>query len=185
MGFQVQQLTDNGYIVCGTAGTVPLFDMYVVRTDIDGNPEWEMSYGRAYADFGLCAQQCSSGGFIIAGATASYGAGMFDAYLVRVDHLGNILYTRSYGTGDSESAKVMRETADQGFVLAGTSIGLECRSDGQHRAVTLVDDLLASGRYTLTWDGRDAGGEKVSSGTYFNWLSSGNHASTRKLLLLQ
>jgi len=55
---------------------------------------------------------------------------------------------------------------------------------GRHVA-TLVDAVLPGGRNSARWDGRDAGGNAVSSGVYFYRLVTGGRIETRKMVLLK
>jgi hypothetical protein len=48
---------------------------------------------------------------------------------------------------------------------------------------TLFDGQLLSGTHLIAWDGRDAQGSRVPSGTYFCRLAAGEHASTRRMTL--
>ncbi len=49
----------------------------------------------------------------------------------------------------------------------------------------LVREHAAAGRYAVTWDGRDAGGERLPSGVYFYALDGVGEAGARKMLLLE
>ncbi|MBN2226687.1 MAG: T9SS type A sorting domain-containing protein [candidate division Zixibacteria bacterium] len=55
---------------------------------------------------------------------------------------------------------------------------------GQH-ITTLVDDIKSAGEHNTTWDGKDAGGNPVSTGIYFYRLQSDNYIATRKMVLLR
>jgi hypothetical protein len=50
---------------------------------------------------------------------------------------------------------------------------------------TLSDRLLDAGRYSLTWDGRNSDGERVSGGVYFYKIKAGAYSATRKMLMLR
>ncbi|MCE5272543.1 T9SS type A sorting domain-containing protein [bacterium] len=50
---------------------------------------------------------------------------------------------------------------------------------------TLVDRVVAPGQYTVNWDGRGRGGEKLSSGVYFYRITAGDFSFTRKMVLLK
>ncbi|MDH3198868.1 MAG: FG-GAP-like repeat-containing protein, partial [Candidatus Krumholzibacteria bacterium] len=53
------------------------------------------------------------------------------------------------------------------------------------RVRVLVDGERPGGRYEATWDGRDAGGARVSSGVYFYRMMQPGYRETRKMLLLK
>lgn len=80
---------------------------------------WLRRYGGAADDAGQSVQQTYDGGFIIAGRTRSFGAGSNDIILIKTDRLGDILWMRTYGGGDSDGASCVRQTADGGFVIVG------------------------------------------------------------------
>ena len=51
--------------------------------------------------------------------------------------------------------------------------------------VNLVVGRLQTGRYRVSWEGRDTGGQSVSSGIYFYRLSSENRVESRKMTLVR
>ncbi|MCK4233850.1 T9SS type A sorting domain-containing protein [candidate division WOR-3 bacterium] len=50
---------------------------------------------------------------------------------------------------------------------------------------TLVDEDQGPGWYSVTWDGRDGFGKRVSSGVYFTRFTAGNYVKTGKMLYLR
>jgi hypothetical protein len=50
---------------------------------------------------------------------------------------------------------------------------------------TLVSGFYAGGRYGVTWDGTNDRGQKVSSGTYYYRMISGDYVSGKKMILLK
>jgi hypothetical protein len=50
---------------------------------------------------------------------------------------------------------------------------------------TLVDGMVGAGNHTITWDGTDAKGKAVASGSYTARLTAGNSVLTRTMILMK
>ena len=61
----------------------------------------------------------SDGGYALAGFTDSFGAGNYDAWLVKVDASGNAMWNKTYGGAASDYAASVVLTNDGGYALAG------------------------------------------------------------------
>jgi hypothetical protein len=90
--WSVQQTSDGGYIVAGHTRSfgVGNLDVFLIKTDANGDVQWAKTYGGAGDDRAFSVQQTSDGGYIVAGRTSSFGAGGDDAFLVKTDANGNI-----------------------------------------------------------------------------------------------
>ncbi len=89
----IKQLGDGSYILAGvTNGVTPVFsvgDLWCVKTDENGNVLWDMILGGSKYDTTYGIDVTTDGKFIIAGATKSFGAGNFDAWLVKLSDFEN------------------------------------------------------------------------------------------------
>jgi hypothetical protein len=80
----VQQTTDGGYIVAGHISSwVSDDDFWLIKTDENGNVEWDQTYGGYDSDNANSVQQTTDGGYIVAGFTESYGSGSKDVWLLK------------------------------------------------------------------------------------------------------
>jgi len=121
--YSVQQTSDGGYILAGNTGSYGAggFDFWLVKTDSEGNKEWDKTFGGTDGDIAQSAQQTSDGGYILAGNTMSYGAGKFDFWLVKTDSEGNKEWDKTFGGTDTEWACSVQQTSDDGYILAGVA----------------------------------------------------------------
>ena len=112
----------DGFIAAGHTRSFGAgdFDFYVVRTKANGDTLWTRSYGGSAGEHANCVCPTADGGFILAGSTASYGAGG-DAWLVRINSKGDTLWTHDYGGSADDCANSVLATADGGFVFAGST----------------------------------------------------------------
>ena len=94
-GHYVEQTDDGGYIIVGFSDAESLYsgvdsDLYLIKTNSTGNEEWNKKIGGNDADIGYSVQQTNDGGYIICGATYSFGNGNSDVYLIKTDGNGNV-----------------------------------------------------------------------------------------------
>lgn len=81
----VEQTKDGGYIISGTAHSYEddNDDIFLLKTDSNGEKEWEKTYGGTGDDWCEYGVQTSDEGYIITGYTDSYGAGGADVWLIK------------------------------------------------------------------------------------------------------
>ncbi len=93
--------------------------MWLIKTDSDGFPQWNQTYGGSKDDIAYAIIQTIGGGFILAGSTDSYGTGKSDIWLVKTSPNGNEEWNRVYGKSGADVANSLIQTTDGGYVLAG------------------------------------------------------------------
>jgi hypothetical protein len=95
------------------------YDCWLVKTDMNGNMQWNNTYGGPEWDEAFSLVETSDGGFALAGDTKSFGAGEYDFWLVKTDGFGNMVWNQMYGGSGNDHAFSLVETSDGEFVLAG------------------------------------------------------------------
>jgi len=125
-GHSVMQTADFGFVICGTtysfgAGDA---DIWLIRTDANGETLWTRTFGGDTADLGHSVAQTAYGGFILCGQTASFGTGNYDAWLIKTDSMGDTLWTRTFGGVNDDRGYSVQPTADGGYIIAGMTMSL-------------------------------------------------------------
>jgi len=114
------QTCDGGYAMVGCtnfgSGNA---DFWLVKTDRDGEVQWNKTYGGSGDDIALSIVQTREGGFALAGYTNSFGAGDYQWWLIKTDATGNIQWDICGGTTYGDFAEDLVQTADGGYAVTG------------------------------------------------------------------
>jgi uncharacterized delta-60 repeat protein len=83
--YSVHQTSDGGYVVAGTTTSYGFggWDFWWVKTDVNGVMRWNQANGGSADERAYSVQQTSDGGYILAGSTESYGAGLADFWVTK------------------------------------------------------------------------------------------------------
>ncbi len=114
------QAADGGYLFLGTTNSygAGFDDIYLVKTDANGNEQWHKTYGTANLETAGDIEPTSDGGYIIAGSTNGYT----DGYVVKTDANGDTLWTKVIGGVFNDMFASVKQTDDGGYILTGHTI---------------------------------------------------------------
>jgi len=118
---EIKQTVDGGYIVANSAYGSGLggHNLWIVKLDDTGKVTWQYVYGGSGYDFPNSIQQTTDGGFIVAGRTESFGAGVYDAWVIKLDRDGDVLWQKTHGGIYNDTASSIQQTQDGGYIMAG------------------------------------------------------------------
>jgi len=85
---------------------------------------WDKTYGGTEWDRGPSLVVASDGGCVLAGYTNSFGEGGADAWLIKTDASGNMMWNHTYGGANFDSASCLVATSDGGYAMAGQTYSL-------------------------------------------------------------
>jgi hypothetical protein len=118
-------LTRDGTIIAGgflqRGGADGTTEILLLALDASGHVEWARSYGGEEHDTLYSMQETADGGFIVLGETHSFGRGMADFWLLRLDGAGDIVWQRSYGGPEEDVPSSVIQTAEGGYVAVGST----------------------------------------------------------------
>ena len=91
-GYAVAATIDGGCYVAGFTMSTPtgFADAYILKINASGTTVWTRTVGGDRGETARSIATTSDGGCIVAGYTESFGAGLFDVYLVKLDAGGNL-----------------------------------------------------------------------------------------------
>lgn len=132
--YDIKQTNDGGYLVVGetmsndgdVSGNHGSCDVWIIKLDLLGNLEWQKCLGGSNCDrVYAMTKQTPEGDFVIAGSTYSNDGdiidnnGENDAWIVKLDYFGNIIWQKCVGGSGFESALSINQTDNGEYIIGG------------------------------------------------------------------
>jgi hypothetical protein len=121
--YSLVKTNDGGYAMVGTTNSFGsgLINAWVVKTDSDGNLQWNQTYSGVGQSIAESIVQTNDEGYAFAGYTYSMaeGAGGLYTWLAKTDYTGNLQWNQTYTLLGTAIAYNVIQTSDHGYALAG------------------------------------------------------------------
>jgi len=135
--FRVVATEDGGFLVLAETDSFGAGqrDLYVLRLDDSGELIWSETYGGSGIEWAKDLIRTADGGFLLIGETDSFGES-FDAYVVKVDESGSVLWETTLGGDDNETGIAALE-AENGDLLVLVGVSYPVGYEGNRRDTRL------------------------------------------------
>jgi hypothetical protein len=163
------QTGDGGYMLAGYTSSFGAggYDFWLVKTDTNGNVEWNKTYGGPDDDWAFSMTMTNDHGYALAGRTNSFGNGNWDFWLVKTNATGDKEWDTTFGgTGDDEAFSVT-QVEDGGYALCGHTYSFGM---GDADAWIVKTDNLGNERWNQTFGGANEDMARSLSRTSDNGL---------------
>ena len=188
--YSIQQTQDGGYIGGGLTNSFDAmgFDMWIVKTDSQGNISWSKIIGGAENEFAFSVSQIFDDGYILAGRTNSFGNGNDDAYVARIkpetanainNSTAEISLLNTYPNPFTNSTTVEYKVKNH------SKVSLKIYDLHGKEVKTLTDGYQTSGTKTIVWDGTNNSRSDVIPGLYYFTINVNNNFYTKKIVTTQ
>lgn len=146
--------TDDGYLLVGESESLrddEGFDAYVVKVDEKGNVLWQKGYGWGYDEKANAVTEAKNG-YIFVGLTESNRDKREEAYVVKIDKSGKMIWQNTYGGRyDEEAFDIVAE--DGGYVIVGKT---ETDTHGRDDVYMFKIDEKGKMLWQKNYGGRDS-----------------------------
>jgi hypothetical protein len=143
-GCAVAQTVDGGYITTGYSSSIDgnITDgqieggAWIVKMSVDGDIEWDETYGGNGTDFLYSIKQTSEGGYIVVGDTTSQDIpeynDSYDYWIVKISNIGVLEWQKALGGSNEDTAKDILQTSDQDYIISGLSSSIDGNITDNH-----------------------------------------------------
>lgn len=135
IAYEIKETPDFGYVIAGSSrssnGDVINnrgdFDYWITKLSINGDLEWQQTFGGSGEDQARSIDLTSDGGYIISGHSNSKdiegveNRGLNDFLIVKLNIKGDFEWQKALGGSGEDRSFSIRQTSDGGYVTAGTT----------------------------------------------------------------
>jgi hypothetical protein len=118
--YSLKETPDSGYIIAGETYQNGNSQALLIKTNKGGDTIWTKTYGGSGNDKFEKVIITASGDFIMAGTTESFG-NQKQAYIIKTDSVGNVVWEKDFGNAGNDFAKSLLELSNGEIVFVGAT----------------------------------------------------------------
>ena len=121
--YKIINTSDGGFAMCGYTNSITGLsdDVLITKINSSGQFMWTKTWGGSGKDRAQDIIQLADNSYAIVGYTTSPPAQYYDAFLYRINSVGDSLLLKRYGSAAYDDANAIRALANGGFILGGQS----------------------------------------------------------------
>lgn len=144
----IKATQDGGLIVAGTTYSYGRgnADGYLLKLDVNGNTQWQKTYGGVKDDEFKSVVETNDGGFALTGYTKSYNdVDSGDVWVFKTSNIGDSLWCKFYGGGKEDFGNEIIQLQNQKILVAG---GTKSFSSSLNYETALIEYDLTNSNQT-------------------------------------
>jgi hypothetical protein len=157
-GHSVIQDSDGDYLIAGRTIAETFLDKtlgWVLKTDSQGNEIWNNTYGTYMtSDVFLSISKTNDAGYILAGAKPYYTYSPSDAWLVKINEIGDQEWEEYFGDEGYDLFSSVIQTTDDGYIMSG-SLDTAPFGDANYQAWLVKTDFYGNFEWDQTYGDSD------------------------------
>jgi len=132
VGVCIEELEDRSIIMCGKINSygAGAYDIYVIKSNMQGDTLWTKTFGGVNDESANKILYTQDKGFIIIGSSSSFGFGLSDILLLKLDSLGRTEWYKTFGDSLNQFASDIAPTLDGGYIISGNRDGDYALNEG-------------------------------------------------------
>lgn len=147
-GMSLAIIPNEGFILAGsTSVDSTQQDIYLVKTDLEGQIVWERTFGGLLNDVATSVQPTADGGFILTGYSETVDE-QEELFLLKVNANGQTQWQNYFGGVQNERGEQVIVTADGGYAIVGFT---ESFGTGKKDILLIKTDFIGNEMWLKTY----------------------------------
>jgi hypothetical protein len=150
---------DNGSIIGGNTNSIDgdvhhnhhggdaYSEAWIIKVDSAGIIQWEKCYGGSLSDGFTTILPISDTNYLCGGVTKSNDGqvtgnhGYGDFWVLKIDHLGNLLWQKCYGGGLIDGLSCLKSCSSDTYIVGGYTLSYDGDVSGNHSIPGIAPDM--------------------------------------------